>query len=63
MGNSRLLKIRVPRTQIRGPSVSNHDPLVKPLKLVLTFIKIKRIDRQFRIDPFFIVVSLGMVIR
>jgi len=28
MGNSRLLKIRVPRIQIRDPSVSDRDPLV-----------------------------------
>jgi len=38
MGNSRLLKIRVPRLQIRGPSVSDHDPLAKSAELALAFI-------------------------
>ena len=38
MGNSRLLKIRVPRIQIHDLSVSDRDPLAKPAELVLALI-------------------------
>ena len=38
MGNSRLLKIRVPRIQIHDLSVSDRDPMAKPAELVLALI-------------------------
>jgi len=34
----KLALSHVPRTQIRGSSVSDHDPLVKSAELVLAFI-------------------------
>jgi hypothetical protein len=36
----KLALSHVPRTQIRGPSVSDRDPLAKLLKLLLTFVTI-----------------------
>ena len=38
MGNSRLLKIRVPRIQIHDLSVSDRDPLAKFCELILAFV-------------------------
>ena len=37
----KLALSHVPRTQIRGPSVLDRDPLVKLSKLVLGFVMIK----------------------
>gem|GEM_PF-4775372 len=37
----KLALSHVPRTQIRGPSVLDHDPVVKISKLVLGFVMIK----------------------
>ena len=36
----KLALSHVPRTQIRGPSISDRDPLAKLLKLLLNFVTI-----------------------
>ena len=40
----KLALSHVPRTQIRGPSVSDHDPLVKLSELVLALIGINKLQ-------------------